>query len=351
MRPLTFLLPSIATGTSLRSITAVENLIVFGDSYTDEGRLAYFQSHNGTAPPAGIVIPTANVTASGGYTWPHFVSQQLGSTTYNYAVSGATCSNEIIYRYLESIHGPFPSVIDYEIPAFLADVAYAGGASNGTFLSNRKPDNTVYALWIGTNDLGVYAFLTDSQQRGATIANFTDCIWSTFDAIYGTGGRQFVLFNEAPLEKAPLYASPENGGVGNDQYWLNKTAYNTTESEQKILEYTTLVNTIFSYGVPFELIVKERWPGASFSIFNVHQLFLDIYNNPSEYLDAPANPSAPYHGCPLTASGDTNCTTSENSLSSFLWYDELHPSSKTDEIIAAEFLKLLNGTSECKSNP
>ncbi|KAI1655131.1 carbohydrate esterase family 16 protein [Daldinia decipiens] len=345
-RLLAFLLPSIATGTSIRTTKAVENLVVFGDSYSDEGRLAYFQAHNGTAPPAGTVIPTANVTASGGYTWPHFASQQLGATTYNYAVSGAACSNEIIYRHLESINGPFPSVIDYEIPAFLADAEYASGAGNGTFFSNRRPDNTVYALWIGTNDLGVDAFLTDSQQSGTTISNFTDCIWSAFDAVYATGGRRFVLFDEAPLDKSPLYASPQNGGAGDNQYWLNKTAYNTTEAEQKMLEYTTSANKIFSYGVPFQLLVEARWPGASFSILNIHQLFSDIYSNPSAYLDAPANPSAPYRGCSVTAPNNVVCTTSENSPSSFLWYDELHPSSRADEIIAAEFISVLQQTSE-----
>ncbi|OTB15746.1 carbohydrate esterase family 16 protein [Daldinia sp. EC12] len=346
MRLLTILLPSIVTSAAISPITTVDNLIVFGDSYTDEGRLAYFQSHNGTAPPAGTIIPTANVTASGGYTWPHFASQQLGATTYNYAVSGATCSNEIVYRYLESINGPFPSVIDYEIPAFLADVEYALGAKNSTFLSNRKPNNTVYTLWIGTNDLGVRAFLTDSQQPGTTISNFTDCIWSVFDTIYSTGGRHFVLFNEAPLDQSPLYASTHNGGVGDNQYWENKTSYNTTEFEQKMLEYTTSVNTIFSYGAPFQLLVEARWPGASFTIFNIHQLFLDIYSNPSEYFDTPANTNEPYYGCSITGSGSKNCTASEHSLSSFLWYDELHPSWKTDEVIAEEFLKLLNGTSK-----
>ncbi|KAI1798666.1 carbohydrate esterase family 16 protein [Daldinia bambusicola] len=346
MSHLALILPIIGTGATLSLLTAVDNLIVFGDSYTDEGRLAYFQSHNGTAPPPGTLIPTANVTASGGYTWPHFASQQLGAATYNYAVSGATCSNEIVKRYLESINGPFPSVMDYEIPAFLADVEYGLFAGDSGFLSNRKPNNTVYTLWIGTNDLGYNGFLTDSQQPGTTISNFIDCIWSVFDAIYSTGGRHFVLFNEAPLDRSPLYASPRNGGAENNQYWENRTSYNTTAYEQKMLEYTTSVNTIFSYGAPFQLLVEARWPGASLSIFNVHRLFLDIFKNPSEYLDEPATTDEPYYGCSVTESGIMNCTTSQNPLSSFLWYDELHPSWKTDEIIATEFLKILNGTSK-----
>ena len=33
------------------------NFIVFGDSYTDENRLNYFASHNGSAPPPGTYLP------------------------------------------------------------------------------------------------------------------------------------------------------------------------------------------------------------------------------------------------------------------------------------------------------
>jgi hypothetical protein len=31
-----------------------KTLVTFGDSYTDENRLGYFISHNGSAPPVGV---------------------------------------------------------------------------------------------------------------------------------------------------------------------------------------------------------------------------------------------------------------------------------------------------------
>ena len=34
-----------------------ESLVAFGDSYTDDSRLGYFGSHNGSAPPVGWVNP------------------------------------------------------------------------------------------------------------------------------------------------------------------------------------------------------------------------------------------------------------------------------------------------------
>ncbi|KAI1502069.1 acetyl esterase [Biscogniauxia marginata] len=343
---LLLLLVAAASGGGIPGISRIENLITFGDSYTDEGRLQWFISHNGTAPPPGTVIPTSNATASGGYTWPHFVSQEINATTYNYAVSGAVCSNELISRYLASINGLYPSVIDYEIPAFLADVEYSSSTNSGDKLfRSRRADNTIYTLWIGTNDLGNGGYLRDTQRAGTTISDYVDCVWSTFDGIYGAGGRHFVLFNQAPLDKSPLYAAPQNGGVGDTSYWANKTAYNATEIEQKMLEYTTTVNTVYAYGAPFQLLVRSRWPGASVMIFDVHRLLSDVYEDPSAYLDAPANATGYYYWCPYPRTAGSECEPSEHPLSSFLWYDELHPSPKTDEIIAAEFVNLLSGNS------
>ncbi|KAI0537905.1 carbohydrate esterase family 16 protein [Xylaria digitata] len=340
------LLGSFAVGINTRAGAKVKNLILFGDSYTDEGRLYYMIGSGGVSPPPGTVIPHSNVTAAGGYSWPYFASQKLGAATYNYAVGGAVCSNEIVLRYLDtgSIKFPFPSVIDDEVPTFKADIEYASTHTNTTFFQDRTPENSVYSLWIGTNDLGTGGFLSDQQMPGKTISDYIDCVWSLFDEVYSSGGRRFVLSTQAPLERSPLYASIEHGGSGDVSYWTNKTAYNTTQYEEKIRESTTTVNTIFDYGAPFQLLVQKRWPGASFTILDAHQIILDIIAEPSKYLDTPANVTGFYYSCPDPFSMD-GCITSENPLSSFLWYDSLHPSTRTSEIIGLEFAKALEGNS------
>lgn len=139
-----------------------ENFVTFGDSYTDNGRLGYYIANNGSAPPAGTLQAESSVSASGGLAWGQFVQQYAGVAYFDYAISGATCSNEIISRYFSLINGPFPSVVDDELPSFVADV----GAK--TLYENRTAENTVYALWIGTNDLGYGAFLSDSQAPGVS---------------------------------------------------------------------------------------------------------------------------------------------------------------------------------------
>lgn len=110
-------------------------------------------------------------------------------------------------------------------------------------------------------------------------------------------------------------------------------------------EYTQLVNSIFQYRTPFELLVAKRYPGASIAIFDVHSLITDIYNNPNQYLASPANVTGQYFACDV-ATGAVCTSQSDIGLDHFLWFDELHPSQKTDEAIAHEFSNVVKGTSK-----
>ncbi|KAH6682112.1 acetyl esterase [Plectosphaerella plurivora] len=331
----TLALASVAAASSC-GLRKLENLVSFGDSWTDTGRLGYFGNNNGNAPPAGVPVPESSVTATGGLAWGQFVANETGARYYNYAVSGAVTSDDIITRAFRP-NLTFPSVLDYQVPAFEADIAA------GTLFKDRKADNTLYALWIGTNDLGWNAMLSDSQIAGATISTFVDSIWTIFDHIYAAGGRHFVLFNLAPLEEAPLYASIPNGGVGDSVFWTNKTSYNTTEYENKMLQYTTSANTLFDYGVPFQLVVRKRWPGAKITLYDVHTLMREIHAEPEKYLTEPANVKDVYHVC---NPANWECVDpSPNPPSSFMWYDELHHSERTAEIIAENFVSVVQGKS------
>jgi len=321
------------------------NLVTFGDSYTDESRLGYFITNNGSAPPPGTLLPSSTNTAGGGITWDRWVSIYSGAKLYDYAVSGAVCSSTQIARYLSSIHAPFPGVIEYEVPAFLADVSYVNTSTGtNTLYTDRYDNNTVYSIWIGTNDLGVGALLQDTQLVATNITTFTDCIFQTFDSLYSAGGRYFILMNTAPLQLSPLYAVPSAGGVGNNQYFKNKDSYNLTEISFKMEEYTLTTNQIWKYQVPYELLIAQRYPGASIAIYDVHTLLTDVYNNPSAYLNgsSPANSTGYFHHCNVNG---TNCVNENATLDSFMWYDELHPSNRTDQVIAEEFINVVNGNS------
>ena len=293
--------------------------VVFGDSYTDDGFGNWFRTHDNKAPPPGLLPPQTNMNSGGGLTWPQFVGNYTGASIYDYASSGATCSNNIVMRINPGVVLNVPSVVDDQLPKYEAD-------TKTSLYWHVNAENTVYGLWIGANDLGVSAFLTDSQVPGTNLTSYVGCIWSVFDHIYRAGGRRFVLLNNNALQMTPLYQIPSKGGVGNSSYWPNKGNQNVTQYNQKMLEYVAMTNRMMDYGAPFNHIIKRRWPGASFALYNVHDLIVDIYHNPKEYLEAPYNVSGYFNDCPATG-----CS-SGRQLNGYLWFDALHPSNKTSKL-------------------
>jgi hypothetical protein len=319
-------LPWILAGASLALAKphkkSFETLVTFGDSWTDNGRLGYYINNGGKAPPAGQMHGESTTTASGGLAWAQFAAQGADAKLMDYAVSGAVCNNQIVARNAAFIGRTFPAILDDQIPSFEADVGFK------TLYPRRTGDNTVYAVWIGTNDLGFDAFLSDSQAPGKTISDFAACNFEVLDRIYKTGGRRFVLLNTGPLEKTPLYAHPDNGGTLDSQFWGTKTQYNMTEYSQKIMEYSTSVNTMLEYAVPVMATIKNRWPKATVDLFDVHSLLADIHSEPAKYLEAPHNVLSYWHQC--DASG-ANCVDQGESPDGYMWYDELHPSVRTSK--------------------
>lgn len=95
----------------------MENLVTFGDSLTDDGRADYWESH-GEFPPPGLEVPGANASASGGAAWGRIVAETTGAKYNNYAVSGGTCSKEIVETTIAELGFAFPTVLEHEIPTF-----------------------------------------------------------------------------------------------------------------------------------------------------------------------------------------------------------------------------------------
>ena len=190
-------------------------------------------------------------------------------TLYDYAVSGAVCSNEISPRvWLSDIDFEFPAVVDYEVPAFITDQSAINPATgNPTFTPPLSATNAVYVMWIGTNDLGVNCFLTDSQVAGKTLTDYTDCVFDALDSLYAAGGRYFVVNNVLPLWLTSLYGRTS----GPNSYWPNKPS-NVTEISYKMEEYVTTVNNVYKYEIPNDVLLADRYPGASFARFDVYQL-------------------------------------------------------------------------------
>jgi hypothetical protein len=98
------------------------------------------------------------------------------------------------------------SVLEYEIPAFLADKKPDRNGTTEAFHARShkhrrrlcnvdrytaRPYSMLLQLLLmdqrtGTNDIGVYAFLTNSQIPGKVLTDYTNCVYSALDAIYAS---------------------------------------------------------------------------------------------------------------------------------------------------------------------
>lgn len=198
---------------------------------------------------------------------------------------------------------------------------------------SNPPNETVYSIWIGTNDLG--SFVSDVQIPGVTVVDYLDCVYAQLQTLYDQGGRYFVVQNIAPLNLAPMYALPEVGGVGN--------VTNRTENSYRMMQTAVTTNAVYEYRTAFATKIGDSFKGAHFALLDMHSLITDMYTYPEQYLNgtAPANVTSYSHQC----NADRTVCVDSDSPDSFLWYDYLHPSEQAGRTFAKVFLDTVKGSS------
>ena len=163
------------------SPSQIKNLVTFGDSYTDVVCITSppFSAHH-SSWHAHQLLSLQDGHADGGIMWPVFAAQDGQFDLFPFAKSGATCSNKLTPR-------TFPSVFEDQLPAYFAEVA------NGTL--KLQPEETIYTLWIGTNDVGVGTLLTGQQTPGVTLTDTVSCAVDWVSTLYKSGARNFIFQN------------------------------------------------------------------------------------------------------------------------------------------------------------
>ncbi|KAI5886450.1 uncharacterized protein SCHCODRAFT_02641780 [Schizophyllum commune H4-8] len=294
------------------------NLITFGDSYTD-----------------------VDLVWDGGLPWPKYAVQYVDasrvgddgkSTTsldlYPFAKSGAVCSTELTPSIYDSLY-------EKQLPALYAS------EKNGTIPSTVTPDNSLYTLWIGTNDVGAWGLLTGHEIGNATVVDTVQCAVNWVKTLYDRGARNFLWQNMIPLEFAPMYLP--------DAYPNKFTTEikNATAWHLGMKELTSAGNEIA------KLLLEKFVPsleGAHVGLFDSHALFSDIHAHPEAYLNGTAalNVVDPTYSCIYTELQDVTetvpCTTVEGTdRDSYMWWDELHPSEQTNRVLAKQIAQVILG--------
>ncbi|KAF5381805.1 hypothetical protein D9615_005589 [Tricholomella constricta] len=220
----------------------VKNLVTFGDSYTD-----------------------TVITGDGGVAWPIYAAGYAQVSLFPFARAGATCSNDITFR-------PFPSVFESQLPLYFTE------KRNGSL--KLDPKETIYTLWIGTNDLGVNSLVSGSNK--ASIVDVAACMVNWVKVLYASGARNFLFQNMIPLQTAPLYAPDSQP----NRYW--SAPRNTTEWSVFMTELALSGNALTKLMLQ---ALAPSLPGSHIGIFDSHALFADIFAHPAAYLNGTAPPN------------------------------------------------------------
>ncbi|KAF5336309.1 hypothetical protein D9758_014472 [Tetrapyrgos nigripes] len=283
----------------------IKSFVTFGDSYTD-------------------IVNKGD--GSDAQAWPVYLSGYTHTTLFPFAKSGATCSNNLTFR-------PFPPVFESQLPSYFEFHATDAGEKVGG-------RDTVYTLWIGTNDLGVSALLT-GDDPGVTVVDVAECMVNWVKVLYEQGGaRNFVFQNMIPLQHTILYAADSYP----NRFWF--TDRNTTAWSVQMTEQVEAGNELT------KLMLQNLAPtldGAHVAYFDSHSLFQDMFDHPENFLNGTA-PAFNVTGCINSCVFELNvpdsgvCTVVNGTdRDSYLWFDELHPSEQADRIVAREIAKVFEG--------
>ncbi|OCH85022.1 GDSL lipase/acylhydrolase [Obba rivulosa] len=300
-------LPSKAAGPSPNQI---KRLVTFGDSYSD------------------VVMAADNGTA-----WPVWCAIYGNLTLYPFARSGATCSQTLTPRI-------FPAIFESQLPTYFAEVA--------NHSISVPPEETVYTLWIGTNDVGVGEIIDGQQNPGVTLVNTVQCKMDWITTLYNSGARNFVMQNASGdmlnLQDVILYQADSYP----NRYWTAER--NTSEWHIFMTELVASANKLT------ELMLNglaPTLPGTHIGLFDSYKLFTDIRDHPAKYLSGtvPFNVTGAISSCvyPLNSNVSAvtpHCTTVEGSAQdSYMWFDEIHPSQRSDWVLAREITAGINNQS------
>jgi len=150
----------------------IENLIVFGDSY----------SH---ADPSYDTLLISGHNYSGGLNWPQQLIRIHDMYIWDFAYNSATFG---------FIHFVNPSVT-HELPEqhrFFNDSMTAGKK-----FSNWKSDDTLFAYWFGINDC-----INTNLNPEDTVQGSFKVLLNFMDEVYKEGGRNILLINIPPYDRS-----------------------------------------------------------------------------------------------------------------------------------------------------
>lgn len=280
------------------------HVVAFGDSLSDHGGLqSYVGAYDPVTNPAGVPE-----VWSDGDTWIEYVADKWNAVLDNNAIAGAmTRGHESSAVQAMSDAGVLPQLgLVGQVNLYVAE---------SPVIDAR---NTLFAIWIGANDLMEYgrgesSAATPDQVIGNAMTN----IQTAVTALHAQGATDFLVLNLPDIGATPGYASrstEESAGAT-----MLATSYNSA--------LASLIDSL-----------AQSLPGAVFYTFDVFSAMATIMAD-NMFEDQTGTYMA------LDAQGNRTGNTNGDA-EDYMFWDAIHPTTAAHELVAETVQDALFGASD-----
>ena len=259
----------------------INKIVAFGDSLSDNQNI--YNASNWTLPNSNSWFVGH---FSNGNNWVEYLAGNLQLPLYNWAIGGAGVTTQ-----------------DLVIPGVIQQVQ-----SYTTYMQkaqNYQPQNTLFTLLIGGNDLVNYNSTVDQVISGETQA---------LQNLIQSGARNILLLKLPDVSKAPVFTIKTNGAA---------VAAQVTDLNNRLVALVASLQAQYGSSLNIQL-------------FDTYSLFNDVLNNPAKYQVSNTTQSC----LNINTDSSTNYLQTQTARSqcsnpdTFVFWDTLHPTTHTHKLLA-----------------
>ncbi|ORX59386.1 hypothetical protein DM01DRAFT_1317426 [Hesseltinella vesiculosa] len=236
-------------------ILAIENLVVFGDSYSDVGNFQRWTN---------------------GPVWSEHVAAAWNASLHSFAYSGSVCDNAL-YPNTTSIYYNTPSIMDQVEYFYRQELDF-------------DPSDTVYAFWVGINDVHL---LYKETPVSPPLDAISACLAYQIETLHRLlNADKILLINLPPMEKMPFFQKSTMAEERQEA---------VVELNRQLREHAQTLN--------------DNYPRLKLDIIDAHQLLDDIASDPGSFGFSNTD-TAYWDDC------ETHCDA--KSIDTYVWWDRTH---------------------------
>ncbi|KAI8327766.1 GDSL lipase/esterase [Choanephora cucurbitarum] len=258
------------------------SIYAFGDSYTDNFSLDQFYKqglHHIDKNSTLSFYPDQGQRYSNGPLWIEYLANQFNASLYDFARSGATSNNSLIFRSTQDVNA--------QITAY-----------NQSDVIQQSKSDALYCFWIGVNDIDVLfqQYPNNTTERQSILDHIIDSVQSELTRLYDIGAQQILLMGLIPLQELPKY--------------------NSTSLEMR----DNLRSLVLDYNARL-LAIQQRWT-KKMIFFDTYQQFYRLFDSD-------------------TIARNTKMDCGQGKVCDrYIWWDHLHPTASTHKKISEAILSL-----------